>query len=119
MVITVSPFGIRQPRISVSSITRRELAWIGVTRRTRSSKAERHLSGTLTGDGARNLRAAGEDSLQINPRCLYLLCAGAPLTEETGGPERPGMHDMLPTVLGPYWTKPVAVVGECGAEIGR
>ena len=31
----------------------------------------------------------------------------------------PGMQLMLPMVLGPYWTKPVDVVGECGAEIGR
>jgi hypothetical protein len=31
----------------------------------------------------------------------------------------PGMQDMVPTELGPYCTKPVAVVGECGAEIGR
>ena len=31
----------------------------------------------------------------------------------------PGTQLMLPMVLGPYCTKPVAVVGECGAEIGR
>src|ERR1700694_3333822 len=31
----------------------------------------------------------------------------------------PGTQLMLPIVLGPYWTKPVTVVGVCGAEIGR
>jgi hypothetical protein len=30
-----------------------------------------------------------------------------------------GMQLMLPMVFGPYWTKPVAAGGECGAEIGR
>jgi hypothetical protein len=30
-----------------------------------------------------------------------------------------GRQLMLPMMLGPYCTKPVAVVGECGAEIGR
>jgi hypothetical protein len=29
------------------------------------------------------------------------------------------MQEMLPIALGPYCTKPVAVVGECGAEIGQ
>src|SRR5258707_8651409 len=48
IVITVSPFGMKQPRISVSSITSRELAWIGATHRTPSSKAERHLSPART-----------------------------------------------------------------------
>ncbi len=47
----------------------------------------------------------------ISAHCLRAAGAGAVGV--------PGTQLMLPMVLGPYWTNPVAVVGECGAEIGR